>query len=115
MSGCQSRFRSTVADGAFEPEDAGISEFGGKVIERMNALGEAIRAIARHGGVMGIACIAFMVKGSEPVTVDDVIDHVDHVRDLVGIEHVGVGSTPASKATTSRQARSRRELATSVA
>ena len=129
-------FRSTVADGAFEPEDAGISEFGGKVIERMNALGmavdlghasdrtkleacelskaplilshgncralnpqslractdEAIRAIARHGGVMGIACIAFMVKGSEPVTVDDVIDHVDHVRDLVGIEHVGIGS-----------------------
>ena len=41
---------------------------------------------------MGIACIAFMVKDSEPVTVDDVIDHVDHVRDLVGIEHVGIGS-----------------------
>jgi membrane dipeptidase len=33
-----------------------------------------------------------MVKGSEPVTVEDVVDHYDHVRDLVGIEHVGVGS-----------------------
>ena len=33
-----------------------------------------------------------MVKGSEPVTVDDVIDHIDHVRDLVGIEHVGIGT-----------------------
>jgi membrane dipeptidase len=129
-------FRSAVADGAFEPRDAGISEFGGKVIERMNALGmavdlghasdrtkleaceiskappilshgncralnrqsmrattdEAIQAIARRGGVIGIACIAFMVKGSEPVSVDDVVDHIDHVRDLVGVEHVGVGS-----------------------
>ena len=41
---------------------------------------------------MGIAFIAFMVKGSEPVTVDHVIDNFDHVRDLVGIEHVGIGS-----------------------
>ena len=53
---------------------------------------EAIRALARRGGVMGITCIAFMVRGSEPVTVDDVVDHIDHVRDLVGIEHVGLGS-----------------------
>jgi membrane dipeptidase len=41
---------------------------------------------------MGVACIAFMVKGTEPVTIDDVIDHIDHVRDPVGIEHVGIGS-----------------------
>jgi membrane dipeptidase len=53
---------------------------------------EAIRAIAKRGGVMGIACIAFMVKGQEPVTAGDVVDHIDHVRDLVGIEHVGIGS-----------------------
>jgi len=129
-------FRSVVADGAFEPRDAGVSEFGVKVIERMNSLGmavdlghasdrtkleacelskaslilshgncralnpgslrassdEAIRALAKRGGVMGITCIAFMVKGSEPVTVEDVVDHIDHVRDLVGIEHVGIGS-----------------------
>ena len=129
-------FRSVAADGAFEPRDGGVSEFGAKVIERMNSLGmavdlghasdrtkleacelsksslilshgncralnpgslrassdEAIRALAKRGGVMGITCIAFMVKDSEPVTVDDVIDHVDHVRDLVGIEHVGIGS-----------------------
>jgi membrane dipeptidase len=129
-------FRSRVADGAFEPFDGGVSEFGGKVIERMNAIGmavdlghasdktkldaiarskvpiilshgncralipsslrastdDAIRKLADKGGVMGITDIAFMVKGSEPVGIDDVIDHYDHVRDLVGIEHVGVGS-----------------------
>jgi membrane dipeptidase len=41
---------------------------------------------------MGITEIAFMVKSTEPVHVEDVVDHFDHVRDLVGIEHVGVGS-----------------------
>jgi membrane dipeptidase len=129
-------FRSRVADGAFEPYDGGVSEFGGKVIDRMNAIGmavdlahasdktkidaiarskapvilshgncrvlnpkslrastdDAIRKLANKGGVMGITDIAFMVKGSEPVSIEDVIDHYDHVRDLVGIEHVGVGS-----------------------
>ena len=125
-----------VADGAFEPHDAGVSEYGQKVIERMNQVGmgvdlghasdrtkldacemskapvilshgncralnpdaprtstdEAIRKLAKTGGVMGITCIAFMVKGTEPVTVDDVVRPFDHVRDLVGIEHVGLGS-----------------------
>jgi hypothetical protein len=33
---------------------------------------------------MGITCIAFMLKGTEPVTVEDVVNHFDHVRDLVG-------------------------------
>ena len=128
-------FRTLVADGAFEPHDAGVSEYGAKVIERMNAvrmavdLGHAsdqtkldaiqlskvtpilshgncralipnglrattdgaIRKLAARGGVMGITDIAFMVKGTEPVTVEDV-NHYDHVRDLVGIEHVGMGS-----------------------
>jgi membrane dipeptidase len=129
-------FRTRIADGAFEPFDGGVSEYGGKVIERMNQVGmavdlghasdktkldaleiskkpvilshgncralnpnsrrastdEAIRKLAAKGGVMGITDIAFMVKGSEPVTVEDVVDHFDHVRDLVGIEHVAVGS-----------------------
>jgi membrane dipeptidase len=129
-------YRSVVADGAFEPFDGGVSEYGGKVIERMNTVrmavdighasdktkldalaiskapvilshgncralipgglrastDDAIRKLAAKGGVMGISDIAFMVKGTEPVTIDDVVDHYDHVRDLVGIEHVGVGS-----------------------
>jgi membrane dipeptidase len=129
-------YRSLVADGAFEPYDGGVSEYGGKVIERMNTVrmavdighasdktkldalaiskapvilshgncralipgglrastDDAIRKLAAKDGVMGISDIAFMVKGTEPVTIDDVVDHYDHVRDLVGIEHVGVGS-----------------------
>jgi membrane dipeptidase len=129
-------FRTLVADGAFEPHDAGVSEYGARIIARMNAvhmavdLGHAsdqtkldalqlskvtpiishsncralipnglrattddcLRKLAARGGVMGITDIAFMVKSTDPVTVEDVVDHYDHVRDLVGIEHVAMGS-----------------------
>ncbi len=53
---------------------------------------DAIRAMARSGGVMGITGVRNFVSLEEPTTVEHVIDHFDHVRDLVGIEHVGVGS-----------------------
>ncbi len=53
---------------------------------------EAIRAMARSGGVMGITGVRNFVSLEEPTTVEHVIDHFDHVRDLVGIEHLGVGS-----------------------
>jgi membrane dipeptidase len=53
---------------------------------------EAIRRMASTGGVMGITGVRNFVKGSEPTTVEDYLDHFDHVRDLVGIEHLGIGS-----------------------
>lgn len=53
---------------------------------------EAIRKLAAKGGVMGITGVRMFVKGSDPTTVDDMVDHIDHVAKLVGIEHVGIGS-----------------------
>ncbi len=53
---------------------------------------EAIRALAAGGGVMGIPFIRFMIKEGPPVGVDDVVDHFDYVANLVGVEHVGIGS-----------------------
>lgn len=53
---------------------------------------EAIRAMAATGGVMGITGVRMFVKDREPTTIEDYIDHFDHVRDLVGVEHLGVGS-----------------------
>ena len=129
-------FKNAIGSGAFEPPEAGLTEYGVRVVERMNRVGmvvdvahggdrtildacaassrpviishgncralhpgyprcvtdEGIRALARTGGVIGINFISFMVKAKEPTTVNDVIDHIDHVRDLVGIEHVGIGS-----------------------
>jgi membrane dipeptidase len=41
---------------------------------------------------MGVAFIRFMVREEEPVSVEHVLDHIDHTAKLVGVEHVAVGS-----------------------
>ncbi len=53
---------------------------------------EAIRAVGKAGSVMGITGVRNFVSDKEPTTVDSVIDHFDHVRKLIGVEHLGVGS-----------------------
>lgn len=53
---------------------------------------EMIQKMAKTGGVMGIPMLRFMIRLEEPVTVEHVLDHFDHVAKLVGVEHVGVGS-----------------------
>ena len=53
---------------------------------------EAIRNLAKKGGVMGITGVRMFVKDKEPTTIEDIVDHIDHVVKLVGVEHVGIGS-----------------------
>jgi membrane dipeptidase len=53
---------------------------------------EAIQAMARRGGVMGITGVRMFVKVDEPTTIEHMLDHYDHVRKLVGIQHLGLGS-----------------------
>lgn len=53
---------------------------------------EAIRKLAAKGGVMGITGVRMFVSAKEPTTLDSMVDHIDHVAKLVGIEHVGIGS-----------------------
>ncbi len=53
---------------------------------------EAIRALAAKGGVMGITMVRDFVQASGPATLDDVLNHIDHVASLVGVEHVGLGT-----------------------
>jgi membrane dipeptidase len=53
---------------------------------------DAIRKLAKGGGLMGIPFIRFLVRAAEPVTIEHVLDHFDHVSQLVGVEHLAVGS-----------------------
>jgi membrane dipeptidase len=53
---------------------------------------EAIRAAGKSGGVVGITGVRMFVKATEPTTIEDVLNHFDHVRQLIGPEHLGVGS-----------------------
>jgi membrane dipeptidase len=53
---------------------------------------EAIRRMAETGGVMGITGVRNFVTPEEPTTIEHYLDHFDHVRDLIGPEHLGIGS-----------------------
>ena len=53
---------------------------------------EAIKALGAKGGVMGITGVRNFVSGTEPTAIAHLADHIDHVRKLIGIDHVGIGS-----------------------
>lgn len=53
---------------------------------------EAIRKLAAKGGVIGITGVRMFVRNQEPTTIEHIVDHIDHVVKLVGIEHVGIGT-----------------------
>ncbi len=53
---------------------------------------EAIRKMAKSGGVMGITGVRNFVRDKEPTTIEHMLDHFDYVAKLVGVEHLGVGS-----------------------
>ncbi len=74
-----------------------------------NLSDEMLRAIAANGGVVMVNCMAMMVDPDEPgelgfaldvllhggranASVADVVDHIEHVVEIAGIEHVGLGS-----------------------
>lgn len=53
---------------------------------------EAIKAMAKSGGVMGITAVRNFVTAKEPTTLEDYINHIDHVVGLTGVDHVGIGT-----------------------
>jgi membrane dipeptidase len=53
---------------------------------------EAIRAMAARDGVMGITVLPAFVRTGGGASVEDILNHFDHVIRLVGVEHVGLGS-----------------------
>jgi len=125
-----------IGGGSTDPRDPGLTEYGARIIARMNALGmavdvshcsdrttldalcvsqkpvlvthsncraivpgsarcktdEALRLLASKGGVIGITMVRSFVQASGGATIENVLDHIDHVAGLVGVEHVGIGS-----------------------
>jgi len=53
---------------------------------------EEIKKLAAKGGVMGITTVNFFVSKKPLSTLDDYIAHIEYVVNLVGIDHVGIGT-----------------------
>ncbi len=53
-----------------------------------------LRALARNGGVIQMNFLSAYVKKKDlgPATVSDVVDHIDHIVKIAGIDHVGIGT-----------------------
>lgn len=51
-----------------------------------------IRALARRGGVIGLSCFNWFVSDKPRSTLEDLLQHFDHVAKLVGPEYIGIGS-----------------------
>ena len=116
-------------------EHDGLSEFGKRVVERMNKVGmmvdlshaseksfwdaleysskpiicshsssralcdhtrnltdEQMRALAVSGGVAQVCMYSGFLKKEEDATVDDAVRHIMHMIDVMGVDHVGIGS-----------------------
>jgi len=63
-----------------------------------NKTDDQIKALAEKGGVIGICWQPFMLKRNKAThevqscTVEDLLNHIDYVVNLVGVDHVGFGS-----------------------
>jgi membrane dipeptidase len=54
-----------------------------------------IRALAERGGVICVTFYPGHISGGYPdqaVTVEDLVDHIDHIVQIAGVDHVGFGS-----------------------
>lgn len=59
---------------------------------RRNLTDDQIRALARAGGVVGINFAPAFLSGEGTASWEDVLRHIEHVVELVGPDHVGLGS-----------------------
>jgi membrane dipeptidase len=55
-----------------------------------NLSDEHLRGIAATGGVIGMNVLPAFVDETAP-TLDRVIDHIEHIAEVAGVEHVGLG------------------------
>ncbi len=60
---------------------------------RRNLTDDQIRAIADNGGVIGVTFErSFLNPDYENASLEDLLNHIDHLVNVAGVEHVGLGS-----------------------
>lgn len=53
---------------------------------------EALKRMAAKGGVVGVTMVRAFVRSGGPATIEHVLNHIDHIAKLAGVEHAGLGS-----------------------
>lgn len=83
---------SQMLDISTAPVIASHSSARGLTDNSRNLSDELLLRIRDNGGVAHVTAFGAYVSDTEPATVADLVDHVDYMVDLIGIEHVGISS-----------------------
>ncbi|WP_300727565.1 gamma-glutamyl-gamma-aminobutyrate hydrolase family protein [uncultured Bacteroides sp.] len=57
-----------------------------------NLTDEQLKAIAHRGGVVQVCMYGGFLRHESPASICDVIEHLHHMVNIMGIEHVGIGT-----------------------
>lgn len=57
-----------------------------------NVPDDVLEMVANNGGVVMVNFYTYLVTCNETATTKDVIRHINHIRAVAGIEHVGLGA-----------------------
>ncbi len=83
---------SQMLDISTAPVIASHSSARGLTDNSRNLSDELLLRVRDNGGVVHVTALGAYVSDTEPATVADLVDHVDYMVDLIGIEHVGISS-----------------------
>ena len=85
--------RTMAEAAAFAKRPLVISHTGARALtdHPRNTADETIRAVAAKGGVVGVYFMPFLTLDSHPRAAD-LIAHVEHIANVAGEDHVGVGT-----------------------
>jgi len=92
--------RSLAGDGCGERHPAGLSLFGIELVKRCKELDREIKAIAAKGGLISVVGKSGFLKADglkKGTTLDDYVDHVVRICELVGPDHVSIGTDIADE------------------
>jgi membrane dipeptidase len=82
-----------ILDTSLSPVVASHSGIRARRDFNRNLTDEQIRAIGAHGGVIGVVFLPYFLREPEDeATIEDVLDCFDHICQLVGPDHAGLGS-----------------------
>ncbi|CAL8086935.1 unnamed protein product [Orchesella dallaii] len=57
-----------------------------------NVPDEILKQVASNGGIVMVSFYNVFVACNETATIQDVIAHIEHIREIAGVDHVGIGA-----------------------
>jgi membrane dipeptidase len=57
-----------------------------------NVPDDVLRRLPENGGVVMVTFVPSFLTESESATIADVADHIEHIVEVAGVEHVGIGA-----------------------